>query len=176
MWYTPPERGGPMKALCVVFCGLLASAGISAAADNVVKEVWHELVLVPGYTVFDWLAYRVDGGTVTLLGAVVRADLKRNAENAVKKVEGVSSVQNEIEVLPESARDQRIRLDILTSINKQMSVYLVEEVKRIHIVVKDGNVALEGQVSSQSEKQQVGALAQHAQHVRDVANNLVIEQ
>jgi len=141
-----------------------------------VREVRHELLLVRGYTVFDWLAYRVDGAKVTLLGAVVHADLKRDAENAVKGIEGVASVQNDIEVLPASAGDDRIRYAILDSINKQMSVYLSEEVKRIHIIVKNGNVTLDGAVSSQADKDRAAVLAKHAQRVGDVTNNLVIQQ
>ena len=162
-------------SLAIVF-GLIASVGSSLAADNLVREVRHEVLLVPGYTVFDWLAYRLDSGKVTLLGAVVRADLKREAENAVRKIEGVDSVQNDIEVLPASASDDRIRSGILMSIDQQMSVYLSEEVKRIHIVVKNGNVTLDGEVSSQSDKDRASVLAKHVQNVHDVTNNLVIQQ
>jgi len=165
-----------MRASLVIVFGLIASAGSSAAADNVIREVRHELVLVPGYTVFDWLAYRIDNAKVTLVGAVVHADLKRDAENAVKKVEGVDSVQNEIEVLPESASDDRIRHAILQSINQQMSVYLVEEVKRIHIIVKNGNVTLEGEVPNQEDKDRASVLAKHVQRVSGVTNNLAIQK
>jgi osmotically-inducible protein OsmY len=133
-------------------------------------------LLVPGYTVFDWLAYRIDGANVTLLGAVVRADLKRAAEKAVKGIEGVGSVQDNIEVLPESASDDRIRHAILQSINQQMFVYLVEEVKRIHIVVKNGNVTLEGEVTSQADKERASVLAKHVQRVGNVTNNLAIQK
>ena len=92
-----------MRAWLVTLFGLIASSGSSVAADNLNREVRHELLLVPGYTAFDWLAYRIDGGKVTLVGAAVHADLKRDAENAVKRIEGADTVQNEIEVLPESA-------------------------------------------------------------------------
>jgi osmotically-inducible protein OsmY len=87
----------------------------------------------------------------------------------------VASVQNDIEVLPESASDDRIRSAILQSINQQMSVYLSEEVKRIHIIVKNGNVTLDGEVSSQADKDRAAALAKHVQRVGDVTNNLVIQ-
>jgi hyperosmotically inducible protein len=165
-----------MRALSVVVFGLIAFAGSGVAADNLVREVRHELLLVPGYTAFDWLSYRVDNAKVTLLGTVVHADLKRDAEKAVKGIEGVGSVEDDIEVLPASASDDRIRLAILESINKQMSVYLVEEVKRIHIIVKNGNVTLEGDVSSQADKDRASALAKHVQEVRDVTNNLAIQK
>jgi hyperosmotically inducible protein len=115
-----------MRASLVIVFGLIASAGLSAAAVNLVQEVRHELLLVRGYTVFDWLTYRIDGAKVTLLGSVVHADLKRDAQNAVKGIEGVASVGNDIEVLPESASDDRIRRAILQSVDQQMFVYLSE--------------------------------------------------
>jgi hyperosmotically inducible periplasmic protein len=165
-----------MRASLVVVFGLIALAGSSPAADNLVREVRHELVLVPGYTAFDWLSYRVDGAKVTLLGTVVHADLKRDAENAVKRIEGVGTVQSQIEVLPASASDEQIRVAVLESINKQMSAYMVEMVRRIHIVVKNGNVTLEGEISNQADKDRAAVLAKHVQNVRDVANNLVIQK
>src|ERR1022692_2383986 len=165
-----------MRASFVIVFGLIASAGSSAAADNLIREVRHELLLVPGYTAFDWIAYRIDSAKVTLLGAVVHADLKRDAESVVKRIEGVDSVQNDIEVRPESGGDGRIRHAILQSINQQMSGYLVEEVKRIHVIVKNGNVTLEGEVSSQADKDHASVLAKHAQRVHDVTNNLVIQK
>jgi hyperosmotically inducible periplasmic protein len=165
-----------MRASLVIVFGLIASAGSSAAADNLVREVRHELLLVRGYTAFDWLTYRVDGNKVTLLGAAVRADLKRDAENAVKSIGGVGSVQNDIEVLPASATDDLIRHGILQSIDQQMFAYLAELVKQIHIIVKNGNVTLEGEVSSQADKDKVSALAKHVQQVRGVTNNLVVQK
>lgn len=165
-----------MRTWVVIVFGLILSAGSGLAADNLVREVRHEMLLVPGYTVFDWLAYRIDGANVTLLGTVVHPDLKRDAENAVKRIEGVGAVQNNIEVLPASASDDRIRHAILQSINQQMSVYLVEEVKRIHIIVNNGNVTLDGEVSNQSDKDRAAALAKHVQEVHDVTNNLVIQK
>src|SRR5215469_15717089 len=82
----------------------------SRGQDRITKEVRHELVMLPYYSVFDNLAYRVDGDTVTLLGQVVRPTLKSDAEAAVKSIEGVDKVNNEIEVLPPSPEDDRLRL------------------------------------------------------------------
>lgn len=165
-----------MRAPLVIAFSLLTAAASLVAADKVVNEVRHEVLLVPGYTVFDWLAYRVDGNKVTLLGAVSRPELKHDVENAVKHIEGVEHVQNDIEVLPNNAVDDRIRHAILLSVNQEMSQYLAEQVRRIHIVVKNQNVALEGEVSSQSDKDRVDALAKHAPGVHNVANNLVIQK
>ena len=155
---------------------IFACAGTSAAADNTVREIRHELLLVAGYTSFDWITYRLDNGKVTLLGAVTRPALKRDAEKAVKGIDGVSSVQNNIEVLPASASDDRIRRDVLRSIDQEMFAYLSELVKRIHIIVKNGNVTLEGEVSSQGDKDSAGALAKHVQQVNNVTNNLVVQK
>ena len=107
---------------------------------------------------------------------MVHLELKRDAENAVRGIQGVTGVQNNIDVLPESASDDRIRYAILQSINQQMSVYLVEEVKRIHIIVKNGSVTLDGDVSGQADKDHVAVLAKHVQRVGDVTNNLVIQK
>ena len=165
-----------MRASLVVVFGLIAFAGSSGAADNLVREVRHELLLVPGYTAFDWITYRIDGAKVTLQGNVVRADLKRDAEKAVKSIDGVGAVQNNIEVLPASGSDDLIRRGVLQAIDKEMFAYLSELVKRIHIIVKDGNVTLEGTVSSQADKDSATALAKHVQQVRGVTNNLVIQK
>jgi len=163
-----------MRAFLTVAFTLCASTAFSAAADDMVREIRHELLLVPHYTVFDWLAWRVDGGKVTLLGAVVDAGMKRDAEKAVRSIQGVRDVQNNIEVLPASGTDDRIRHDILLSINKEMSAYLSQEVRQIHIIVKSGNVSLEGEAQSQADKDKAGALTSHVQGVHQVANNLVV--
>src|SRR5882762_3204978 len=80
-----------------------------ANESRIAKQVRHELVMLPYYSVFDDLAFRVNGGTVTLLGAVTRPTLKSDAENVVKRIEGVSQVNNQIEVLPLSPMDNQIR-------------------------------------------------------------------
>src|SRR5258708_2974385 len=87
-------------------------AFIPGAIDEsrIARDVRHQLVMLPYYGVFDDLAFRVDGSTVTLLGYVTRPTLKSDAENVVKRIEGVSQVNNEIEVLPLSPNDDRIRL------------------------------------------------------------------
>src|ERR1035437_6245572 len=78
--------------------------------DRVTREVRHELVILPYYGVFDNLVYRVDGSTVRLYGQVTRPTLKNDAENVVKGIEGVTRVDNQIEVLPLSSMDDRIRI------------------------------------------------------------------
>src|SRR5687767_13805111 len=84
----------------------------AAARSYLEKEVRHELVMLPHFTVFDNLAYRVDGNTVELTGQVTRPTLKSSAERVVKSIEGVVSVTNNIEVLPTSPGDDRIRIAV----------------------------------------------------------------
>ena len=159
-------------SLCVAV-SLLAQAG-----DRISREVRHELVMLPYYGVFDNLAYRVDGSTVTLLGQVARPTLKSSAENVVKKIEGVEKVVNKIEVLPTSPNDDRIRLAVYRAIYSQPSLQLYElrAVPPIHIIVKNGNVSLEGVVATQADKNVAGIQAKGVPGVFSVTNNLRVEK
>ena len=147
--------------------------------DRMVKEVHHELVLLPFYGVFDNLAYKVDpDGTVTLLGQVARPVLKSDAENSVKRIEGVERVVNNIEVLPTSPFDDRIRRDVYRAIygNDVLSQYSLRAVPPIHIIVKGGHVTLEGVVARTMEKQVAGVQTSSVPGVFSVENNLRVEQ
>ena len=147
--------------------------------DRIVKEVHHELVMLPFYGVFDNLAYRVDpDGTVTLLGQVSRPTLKSDAENVVKRIEGVEKVVNNIEVLPTSINDDRIRRTTYRAIygNSVLNQYQLRAVPPIHIIVKNGNVTLEGVVARQMDKQVAGVQANSVQGVFGVTNNLRVEE
>lgn len=155
--------------------GALSQKGI----DRIVKEVHHELVMLPFYGVFDNLAYKVDpDGTVTLLGQVARPTLKSDAENVVKRIEGVDKVVNNIEVLPTSINDDRIRRATYGAIygNSVLSPYQVRAVPPIHIIVKNGNVTLEGVVARQIDKQIAEVQAKGVQGVFGVTNNLQVEE
>ena len=147
--------------------------------DRITKEVRHELVMLPYYGVFDNLAYKVDpDGTVTLLGQVSRPTLKSDAENSVKRIEGVEKVVNDIEVLPASINDDRIRRDVYKAIygNDVLSMYQLRAVPPIHIIVKNGNVTLEGVVSRSLEKAVATMQANHVSGVFSVTNNLHTEE
>jgi BON domain len=146
---------------------------------RIIKEVRHQLLLLPYYGVFDDLAFRVDGGTVTLLGAVVRPVLKPDAESAVKHIEGVSQVINDIEVLPPSPIDERIRLAEYRAIygDPALSVrYAYRSIPSIHIIVKNGHVMLEGVVANQGDKNLVNIRANGVPGVFSVTNNLQVER
>jgi len=140
------------------------------------KEVRHQLVMLPWYSVFDNLAFRVDGDKVTLMGQVNRPTLKSDAEGVVKKIEGVASVKNEIEVLPLSPMDDQLRRAVFRAIYGETGLnrYAIQAVPSIHIIVKNGNVALEGVVDSEMDKNLANLRANQVPNVFSVKNNLVV--
>jgi hyperosmotically inducible protein len=147
--------------------------------DRIYKEVRHELVMLPYYGVFDNLSYKVDrDGTVTLIGQVSRPTLKSDAENAVKRIEGVEKVVNNLEVLPNSPNDDRIRRAAYRAIygNDVLSQYQLRAVPPIHIIVNSGHLTLEGVVARQMEKQVAGMQANGVPGAFSVTNNLVVEE
>src|SRR5260370_22910476 len=135
--------------------------GSQRGDERIVKEVRHELTMLPYYRVFDDLSYKVEGGTVTLFGAVVRPTLKSDAENVVKKIEGVERVVNNIDVLPLSPNDDTIRRAVYRAIYSQpgLDAYSLRAVPTIHIIVKNGNVTLTGAVANQGDKDRAGIAA-----------------
>jgi hyperosmotically inducible protein len=156
-----------------------AGAVSQKSLDRIIKEVRHELVMLPFYGVFDNLAYKVDpDGTVTLLGQVSRSVLKSDAENAVKHIEGVEKVVNNIEVLPTSIEDDRIRRAAYRAIygNEVLSQYQLRAVPPIHIIVKNGHITLEGVVARQMDKTIAGIQANSVPGTFSVTNNLVVEE
>lgn len=141
------------------------------------NQVRHQLVTLPYYSVFDNLEYKVEGNRVILLGQVVRPVLKSDAEAAVKKIEGVSSVDNRIEVLPLSSFDDRIRRAEFRAIysNAMLSRYAIQPVPPIHIIVKGGHVTLEGLVASEADRNVAYIKANGVPGVFSVSNNLHVE-
>jgi hyperosmotically inducible protein len=144
--------------------------------EKLAKEVRHQLVMLPWYSVFDNLAYQVDGDKVTLVGQVTRPSLKSDAEAAVKSIEGVASVVNNIEVLPLSPMDDQLRRALFRAIygDSGLSRYSIQAVPSIHIIVKNGNVTLEGVVDNESDKNLANLRANQVPNVFSVKNNLVV--
>lgn len=142
------------------------------------KEVRHELVTLPMYDVFDNLAYKVEGGTVTLLGQVTRPTLKSDAERAVKGIEGVERVDNRIEVLPLSPNDDRLRRAVYRAIygTEGLDRYAMRAVPTIHIIVKNGHVSLEGAVATEGDKNLANIKASGVAGVFSVTNNLQVDR
>lgn len=152
------------------------TGGSQRAQERLSREVRHELVMLPYYSVFDNLAYKVEGSTVVLLGQVVRPTLKSDAENVVKRIEGVEHVVNNIEVLPLSPTDDRIRLAVYRAIYSQpgLDTYSLRAVPTIHIIVKNGNVTLTGAVSNRGDKERAGLAANGVSGVFSVTNDIAV--
>jgi osmotically-inducible protein OsmY len=147
---------------------------MAMCAADLVKEVRHELVTLPYYGVFDNLAYRVDGSKVTLFGQVRDPVLKDQAVRAVKSIEGVSAVDSQIEVLPLSPMDDRTRMAVYRAIYSRPALqrYQLGAVPPIHIIVKNGDVTLEGFVANQMDKEVAGIAAKSVGSAHQVTNNL----
>jgi hyperosmotically inducible periplasmic protein len=145
--------------------------------ERITREVRHELLMLPWFGVFDNIAFKVDGATVTLIGQVVRPSLKSDAENAVKHIEGVEKVDNQIEVLPPSPMDDQLRLVLYRAIYgyPALEKYALGVQKPIRIIVKNGHVALEGVVDSEADKNLAGLRANGVPGIFSVANNLRVE-
>jgi hyperosmotically inducible protein len=148
------------------------------ALERITQEVRHQLVMLPFYSVFDNFTYQVaPDGTVTLMGQVRDPTLKPDAERAVKRIEGVERVVNNIEVLPTSPNDDRIRRAVYRAIygNDVLAPYSLRAVPPIHIIVKNGNVTLAGVVARQMDKQIAEIQAKSVPGVFSVQDNLQVE-
>ena len=167
----------------------------SRIADSVRKEI----VTLPTYGVFDWITFSVNGYNVVLSGFASRPTLKTSAERVAKNVEGVSAVDNRIETLPLSPNDDRVRTQAYIRIygDSNMSRYnpnrgapiFVSPARMasgltndppvgnhpIHIVVRNGNIALYGTVLNEADKTQVGMLANQVTGAFSVENHLTVE-
>jgi hyperosmotically inducible protein len=149
-----------------------------ATESRIAQAVRHQLLMLPYYGVFDDLAFRVEGSTVTLMGAVVRPTLKSDAENVVKKVEGVTQVVNEIKVLPPSPMDDQSRRALYRAIYGDPALstrYGFRALPSIHIIVENGHVTLEGVVANEGDKNIVHIRANSVPNVFSVTDNLRVE-
>ncbi len=146
--------------------------------DRISREVYHELVMLPQLTIFDNLQYKVDGSKVTLMGQVRDAILKDSAEKTVKHIEGVDSVNNQIEILPASSNDDRIRREVARALfnDERLFRYSMGSVPPIHIIVKGGHVTLEGVVDSQGDKNEANIRANGVPGVFSVDNHLQVNK
>lgn len=148
---------------------------ISARAEERIRdEVRHQLLMLPYYNVFDDITYKVEGYNVTLMGAVTDPTLKSSAGNVVKRIEGVEKVDNRIEVLPVSKMDDQLRLRLFRAIYGYTALqrYDLSVQRPIRIIVKNGNVTLEGVVDNEADKNMVNIRANGVSGVFSVKNNL----
>jgi BON domain-containing protein len=176
-----------IKNKILALIGLVALMAATAVADPVrslpsstvlEKRVRHELVMLPYYGVFDNLAFRVDGGTVTLYGKVVQPMTRSDAAQRVARLAGVSRVVNKIEVLPLSPLDDSLRRRTYRAVfgTAGLSRYAMGANPSIHIVVDHGRVTLEGVVSNSNDAQQAYMAARGVPGAFSVTTNLEVEQ
>jgi hyperosmotically inducible protein len=167
--------------LLVLAAGMLGAAQrplSEKGRERIAKEVRRRLVMLPFYSVFDNFEYKVGDGVVTLGGQVTRPDLKSDAAIAVKDIEGVERVVNDIEVLPPAPADARIRLAAYRAIYGQppLDRYAIMAVPSIHIIVKGGHLTLEGVVDNEGDRNIAGIRANSVPGVFSVTNHLRVER
>jgi len=144
------------------------------AEERIQKEVRHQILLLPHLNVFDNIEFQVNAYEVTLLGQVTRPVVKSDAERAVKSIEGVEKVNNQIEVLPTSPSDDRLRAALFRAIYQFPSLqrYALPVIQPIRIIVRNGRVTLEGVVDSEADKNTAGIRANTVPGIFEVKNNL----
>lgn len=173
-------RRNMISALVVAVASLplMAAPAEGQEMTRLERQVRRELVTMPFYSVFDNLSFRVDGSKVTLMGKVTRPTLKTGAEKSIKDIEGVGEIDNQIEVLPVSPNDDRIRLATYRAIyyHPMMMRYAIQAVPPIHIIVENGDVTLDGVVNSEGEKNLAGIQANGVNGAFSVTNNLRVER
>jgi hyperosmotically inducible protein len=165
-----------MLAVCAMPTIAQPQQNSAREQERITKAVRHELLMLPYLGVFDNIAFKVDGSTVTLLGQVVRPSLKSDAQNVVKHIEGVEKVDNQIEVLPPSPTDSRLRRQLFRAIYgyPALEKYALGVQKPIRIIVKNGHVTLEGVVDSDADKNLVTVRANGVPGIFSVDNNLQV--
>ena len=176
--------GRVLKPVVVALITVMAFALMQESASaqinpRIVREVRHELVTLPYYGVFDWLTYEVQpDGSVTLRGQVVRPSTKSDAGRRVKEIDGVTNVTNDIEVLPLSPSDDRLRVALYRQIygwNSPLFRYAHQAVPSIHLIVNRGHATLKGVVSNRSDANLAYIRARSVPGLFSVKNELTVE-
>lgn len=157
-----------------VLCAQAQKPAPPQGEERIARQVREEIVMLPFLDVFDNIYFSISNGTVTLMGQVTNPTLKSSAENVTKRVEGVEKVVNQIEVLPVSNMDDGLRRKVFRAIYGYPSLekYALPVIKPIRIIVKNGNVTLEGVVDSEGDKNLVNIRANSVPGIFSVTNNL----
>lgn len=174
------KLGNTLNAMVLMALAALPSLSYvneKPADAQLAEKVRRELVTLPYYNIFDNLAFRLDGGEVTLLGSASRPVLASDAVNVVKRLPGVTKVNNQIEVLPLSRHDDRLRIQLVRAIYGQTALnrYALGAQPPIRIIVKNGNVTLEGVVANEMDRNIAGIQANGVSGAFSVVNNLRVE-
>jgi BON domain len=168
-----------MALMFLLAPALSASASTLQVNPRLVKQIRHELATLPYYGVFDWLEFEMKpDNTVVLRGYVTRPTTKSDAEARVKDIEGVKDVINEIQVLPLSPNDDRLRIALYRQLynwDSPLFRYATQAIPSIHIIVDGGRAILKGVVNSKADAQLAYMRARSVPGLFDVKNELVIE-
>ncbi|MGB6199601.1 MAG: BON domain-containing protein [Candidatus Acidiferrales bacterium] len=169
-------------AAAVAFGGASVAQAAPAAKSpkaptTLTSQVDHALSMLPRYTVFDNIAFKVKGTKVILLGQVTEPVKKEDAENAAKGVSGVTQVVNKIQVLPLSPMDDQTRQAEFHAIYDYPSLqrYGLGSLHAIRIIVDNGHVTLVGIVNSKTDSDTASIRANGVPGVFSVTNNLVVQ-
>ena len=176
--------GTLVTALAFSFCLIPPSVAqpkrdLKASHNRLVKQIRTELMMLSNYSLFDILEFEITGvDTVVLSGQVTRPTLKDDAEKAVRGIEGAGKVINKVEVLPLSPEDDRIRVAVYRAIAGKQGLdrYMLRAAPPIHIIVKNGNITLVGNVATQADKDLAGIAARGIPGTFAVVNNLRVEK
>jgi osmotically-inducible protein OsmY len=152
----------------LTWSGCVWAQGAPSALNTQIQKA---LNAVPGYTVFDYLSFKAEGGKVTLLGQVTTADLKNQAEKAIHGLAGVTEVSNNIAVVALSKEDAAVGKSVSDAVYRGESIYAKDH--SIHVLVKNAEVTLEGTVHSEIDRTMIASAALGAGNVFDVTNHLV---
>lgn len=147
------------------------------SAQDIDRKIFREIIKLPYYGVFDHIAYKVDGETVSLYGKVAVARNRKDAEYAIEKIAGVRQVVNNIEVLPLSPFDNSIRVRLIRTLaNRGGSLYryLREPNPAVRLIVDRGHITLEGYVANRGDYNTMNILANGVSDVFSVSNNLIV--
>ena len=170
-----------MLASMVIAAGAAMAANTNPAGGSddaqITQKVVHEIRMYPRYTMWDNIAVRVHDGDVELEGQVSQPFKKADLGRLAQHVSGVRSVTNQIEVLPTSFFDDRLRLAVARAIYRDpvLSRYAIQAVPPIHIIVDNGHVTLTGVVNSDLERNVAGMRASGFLSFGPVVNNLQVE-
>lgn len=151
--------------------------GMPRPVARIAREVRHEIAMLPRYTLFDDIRFRVNGTTVELLGDVVNASLKSDAESAVRGIEGVEQVVNHVNVITSSPQDDRLRAQVARAVFNAAGLgrYAWQAAPAIHIIVNNGRVRLSGVVDNASDKQIAYVQAASVPGTVSVENDLLVQ-
>ena len=169
-------RNTVLAAVAIAGCAAAKTSGVPVSDDEITKKIQHEIRMYPRYSIFDDVKFRVQGGSVSLLGEVSQPYKKAELGRILANVDGVTAVDNELKVAPLSDFDDRLRRQIATAIYRDpvLSRYGAGTLPSIHILVDNGRVTLEGVVDNEMAKNIAGIRASGNLSFGEVTNNLQV--